>query len=220
MAVMQDEPTMSPSAFNGVIDLSHFDPVADPEAAAAAGIVAVIHKATQGGSFRDDLFLQRRQRFKAAGLRWGSYHFCTTEAPPRQIDNYLAYADPAPDELICLDFEAERGAPAPGLSILVELVAEIRQRTGRLPVIYGGELLRQLAAAGRGDPLLSGCALWVARYSEAPGELPVLWGDWTLWQYTDGTAGPLPHEVAGIGRCDRSLFNGRRDDLLARWPLG
>lgn len=39
----------------------------------------------------------------------------------------------------------------------------------------------------------------------------------TGWQYTDGTSGPQPHTVAGIGNCDPDKFNGAEDQLRALW---
>jgi len=38
-----------------------------------------------------------------------------------------------------------------------------------------------------------------------------------MWQYTDGAVGPEPHEVAGIGHCDRDMFNGAQDQLQKLW---
>jgi lysozyme len=89
-------------------------------------------------------------------------------------------------------------------------------------VLYGGEPLAgaaaELAAAGFG-PVLAHCPLWLARHGEAPPDAPLPWSQWTLWQYTDGALGPEPRTVPGIGPCDRNLFNGTREELLARWPL-
>ena len=56
------------------------------------------------------------------------------------------------------------------------------------------------------------------RFQYGPKPLiPVIWPKWTLWQYTDGAAGPDPHEVDGVGRCDRDQFNGTEQELLAFW---
>jgi lysozyme len=40
-----------------------------------------------------------------------------------------------------------------------------------------------------------------------------------MWQYTNGAAGPQPHEVPGIGRCDRDQFNGDMDALKKLWDV-
>ena len=47
--------------------------------------------------------------------------------------------------------------------------------------------------------------------------VPVNWPTWTMWQYTDGAVGPDPHQVAGIGHCDRDKFNGSEDQLRTLW---
>lgn len=49
--------------------------------------------------------------------------------------------------------------------------------------------------------------------------VPANWPTWTMWQYTDGGIGPLPHTVAGIGRCDRDRFNGNATQLKKLWGV-
>jgi GH25 family lysozyme M1 (1,4-beta-N-acetylmuramidase) len=66
------------------------------------------------------------------------------------------------------------------------------------------------------DPVLVKCWFWLSQYGPTP-VVPPAWPPWTMWQYTDGALGPMPHEVAGIGRCDRDTFNGSADDLASFW---
>jgi lysozyme len=261
--------------FNGVVDLSHHNALADWTALRRAGIAAVIHKATEGATFRDKAFRERRDKARAAGLLWGSYHFSSGRPPADQVANYLEWADPADDELICLDYEPSTSGATMTVEAMVEFVERIEAATGRLPVLYGGHLIREAAAeldaligvakgatprdAGarghapqaaaaraaaandnsstverpadeNGPPgrratataaaaVLARCPLWYARYAPAPIGIPALWPRWTLWQYTDGKAGPEPHEVPGLGPCDRDTFNGTEAELRARWPL-
>lgn len=242
--------------FNGVVDLSHHNALADWTALRRAGIAAVIHKATEGATFRDKAFRERRDKARAAGLLWGSYHFSSGRPPADQVANYLAFADPADDELICLDYEPSTSGATMTVEAMVEFVERIEAATGRYPVIYGGHLIREAAAEldalaggpadengenlaraaandnrstidqpGRGTwataaaAVLARCPLWYARYAPAPIGIPALWPRWTLWQYTDGKAGPEPHEVPGLGFCDRDTFNGTEAELRARWPL-
>jgi len=40
-----------------------------------------------------------------------------------------------------------------------------------------------------------------------------------LRQYTDGEAGPEPHDVNGIGSCDRSQYGGSITQLRRIWPF-
>ena len=233
------EPPAVPG-FNGLVDLSHHNPVADWTALRRAGIVGVIHKATEGATFRDKTFRERRDKARAAGLLWGSYHFSSGLPPADQVANYLDWADPAHDELIALDYEPSTAGRTMTVFGMVEFVERIAEATGRLPVIYGGHLIREAAAeldavaggrdgadagaevgrsAIRAREILARCRLWYARYAPEPIGIPVIWPRWTLWQYSDGTAGPGPHEVPGLGHVDRDTFNGTESELRARWPL-
>ena len=51
-----------------VVDLSHHNDVADFGAVKAAGIAGIIHKATEGVSFTDKLYADRRGRALGVGL--------------------------------------------------------------------------------------------------------------------------------------------------------
>ena len=204
--------------FNGVIDISHHNHVEDFARVRRAGVVAVIHKATEGATFRDRLYAERRAAARAAGLRFGSYHFSSGAPVAAQVENYLAHADPQSDELICLDWEESFSGADMGLAEAEAFVALVRERTGRLPALYGGRHLRE-ACAGVTRSILSGCPLWYARFAPEPKGVPPLWPAWTLWQYTDGASGPEPHEVDGVGPCDRDLFNGTEAEFFARWPF-
>ncbi len=204
--------------FNAIIDLSHHNHVEDFARVRRSGIVAVIHKATEGATFRDPLFLERRDAAKAAGLRFGSYHFSSGVPVESQVENYLAHADPRPDELICLDWEESFAGRDMALVEAEAFVTLVRRRIGRLPVLYGGRRLRE-ACAGVERSVLAKCPLWYARFAPEPKGVPPLWPRWTLWQYTDGASGPAPHEVDGVGPCDRDLFNGTEAEFFARWPF-
>jgi len=97
-------------------------------------------------------------------------------------------------------------------------VEMIRNETGRYPLIYGGAMLRETVGT-QPDPILANCPLWYARYRDRPIGIPTqIWKTYTLWQYSDGNETP-PQLVNGIGRCDRSYFNGTLDELRAQWPF-
>jgi lysozyme len=206
------------AGFNGVIDVSHHQRAVDWHAVRAAGIVAVIHKATEGATFRDPAYADAREAARAAGLLWGSYHYAGTADPALQVENYLDHARPDARDLVCLDYEAGLAGDVMQPGALLRFIELIRARLGRWPVVYGGRLLA-LAAAETDGAVLARCPLWLARYGDAPPDAPPPWRRWTLWQYTDGGDGPEPREVPGIGRCDRDRFNGTREELLAAWPF-
>jgi lysozyme len=208
----------APAGFNGVIDISHHQRAVDWDAVRAAGIVAVIHKASEGATFRDPAYAGRRAAARAAGLLWGSYHYAGTADAALQVEAYLDHARPDTRDLVCLDYEAGLAGDFMQPDALLRFVTLIHACLGRWPVLYGGRLLAHAATETDGA-ILARCPLWLARYGEAPPDVPPPWPRWTLWQYTDGADGPAPREVPGIGRCDRDIFNGTREELLMRWPL-
>ena len=187
----------------------------------AAGIVAIIHKATEESRFKDSEYQNRRAHAKELGFLWGAYHFASGEDVTDQVDNFLSHAQPKDDELVALDFEPSSSGPNMTLEQAHQFVQLVQNELGRFPVVYGGRLLRDTLGLQR-DDLLSKCPLWYARYSgtDTPiGIPPQIWPTFTLWQYTDGNRGSVPHSVDGIGRCDRNRFSGTEDDLRNAWPL-
>ncbi len=210
---------MTVPGFNGVIDISHYQTITNWQSLRNAGVAAIVHKATEGRSYRDQQYPARRDKAKSLGFLWGSYHFSSSASPIQQVQNYLEYAHPADDELICLDYEPSSSGINMTYDQMVEFVELIHQELGRYPVIYGGHLLR-MAVGDVSDSVLAKCPLWYARYASTPIGIPKLWGTYTLWQYTDGNVGPEPHGVNGIGLCDRDTFNGPDEATLRQaWPL-
>lgn len=203
---------------NAVIDLSHHNHVSSFDTVAGAGIIGVIQKATQGFSFKDPTFSTNLKRAKAAGLLVGAYHFGTSGDPTAQAEFFLSSVGDT--SLLVLDFEPNPQGHDMSLLEAEQFVHAIAERTGRYPGLYSGHTIKEaLAAAGitsPGQTELSKCWLWFARYGQPP-LIPKVWDRWTLWQYTDGAAGNEPHEVAGIGRCDRDFFNGTEAELRAFW---
>jgi lysozyme len=202
---------------NTIIDIYHGNSI-DFEEARDGGIVAVIHKATQGVSFRDSRYHERREAARSLGLLWGAYHFSTGASVADQVENFLTHCRPEDDDLISLDWEPSDG-PDMTLAQARSFVQMIRDETGRWPVIYGGHLLRE-SIGHQQDPILRNCPLWYARYASSPIGIPTqVWPTYTLWQYTDGDVGPQPHETPGATGADRNIFQGSTSQLRAQWPF-
>ena len=125
---------------NAVVDLSHHNGTVNLNQAQKAGILGVIHKATQGRAGVDPTYKANRAKAGKEKLLWGAYHFGTGS------DGWF----------------------------------------------------------------------WLAQYGPT-AVVPRNWQTWTFWQYTDGAAGPDPHTVLGIGRCDRDRFQGTPEELVAFW---
>ena len=203
---------------NAVVDLSHHNKISSFSKAAEAGILGVIQKATQGASFKDPTYSTNRKRAIDAGLLFGAYHFGTAGDPQLQADFFLSTATDV--SLLVLDFEPNPQGHDMSLLEAEQFVHHLFTQTGRYPDLYSGHTVKEaLAAAGIADPSqteLSKCWLWFARYGAAP-LVPRIWKQWTMWQYTDGAAGDAPHDVPGIGRCDRNQFAGTAAELKAFW---
>jgi lysozyme len=204
---------------NVVVDISHHNGNVDLGRAQAAGIVGVIHKATQGTSMFDNMYQQNRQKAQAAGLLWGAYHFATAGDGAAQADFFLSKAAADEQTLIVLDYEPNQNSTMT-LDQAKAFVTRVHEVTGRFPGFYSGSLIKEKLGGKPPDPVLSQCFLWLAQYGPAPKNIPATWPDWTMWQYTDGNIGPPPHSVDGIGNCDRDQFNGTIEALRELWGVG
>jgi GH25 family lysozyme M1 (1,4-beta-N-acetylmuramidase) len=202
---------------NNIIDVSHWEAPIDFKKVADSGIIAVVAKATQGAAGVDDTYAKYKKAAASYDLKWGSFHFGTGSEVDVQVDHYLKTVDPEDDELVSLDFEPNPHGPTMTLNQGREFVTLFEHLTGRYPVLYGGHWLKE-SLSGKKDDLLAKCPLWLAQYGPK-AVLPPGWKAYTLWQYTDGKDGPEPHTVAGIGKCDRSQFDGSEADLKKQWPF-
>lgn len=203
---------------NVVVDISHHNGNIDLTKAKVAGIVGVIHKATQGTTMVDNMYQQNRQKAASAGLLWGAYHFGTLGDGAAQADFFLSKANPDEQTMLVLDYEPN-GNSTMTLDQAKAFVSRINEVTGRFPGFYSGSLIKQQLGGKPADPVLSQCFLWIAQYGPAPKNIPATWPTWTLWQYTDGNVGPEPHSVDGIGNCDRDQFNGAIEALQKLWGV-
>lgn len=203
-----------------VIDLSHYETVQDYAKVKADGIVGVIWKATQGSNYQDGTYWKERTRALQAGLLWGSYHFGDMSTVEDQVHNYLAYAKPRPEELICLDYERNKANTMTLLQARawVEDVEKELDRPGQV-VIYSGDLIKE-RLGDKKDEFWGARRLWLAQYGSTP-KVQASWDTYWLWQYTDGDSGPEPHEVHGIsGGIDCSSYEGDPDQLRKEWSGG
>lgn len=203
---------------NSIIDLSHHNKISSFAKVRAAGIQAVIHKATQGIRYKDPTFATNRTKAIAADLKVGAYHFGTAGDAVAQAEHLISVA--GKDSLLVLDFEGNPQGHDMSLEEAEDFVSHIHALTGRYPGLYSGhaikEALTKAGITGSDQTVLSRCWLWIAQYSQRP-LLPKAWNDWTIWQYTDGAAGPEPHTADGVGRCDRNYFNGTNKEFEAFW---
>ena len=203
---------------NAVVDISHHNTLADLTKVQQSGVCGIFNKATQGHSYKDPTYAENKKRIRGANLLFGAYHFGTAGDATAQADFFLSTA--GSDALLVLDFEPNPQGHDMSLLEAEQFVHHVFESTGRYPGLYSGHTIKEaLRAAGITRPEqteLSKCWLWMAQYGRAP-LIPSVWDRWTLWQYTDGALGPEPHQVDGIGRCDRDQFNGDENELRAFW---
>ncbi len=206
---------------NVVIDLSHHQETVDFGQIKGDGIVGVIHKATQGLTYVDKKYAERRDQALAEGLLWGAYHFGVGGDGSDQADFFLENAKPDKGTLIVLDYEPNLTGPTMALNQAREFVEHVDEVVGRYPGLYSGHLIKeQLAGLTPADPVLSNCFLWIAQYNgPKPLNITPTFKTWTFWQYTDGVHGDEPHRVEGVGQCDRNKFNGSLAQLRKLWRV-
>jgi lysozyme len=200
---------------NVVIDLSHHNRVADFQLAKADSILGVIHKATQGFDYVDPKYQSRRPKALQADLMWGAYHFGVGGDGVAQAKHFLEIVQPEPHDLLVLDLEYNPQGRSMNIDEAEEFVEYVNQVTNRWPGLYSGNFLKEILG-NQTDTVLANCWLWFARYGPPP-KVPPAWPTWTMWQYTDGACGDEPHEVQGIGPCDRDKFNGNLAALKKLW---
>jgi lysozyme len=202
-----------------VVDLSHWITSDDYPTVKKSGIVGVIFKATEGQGFTDDTYVQQQKAAKAAGLKWGAYHFADASNTEGQAENFLRFACPDPDEMFVLDWEDNpSGAGKMSKSQAMDWITIVEDALGRPGecVIYGGNTLKELVGD---DPFFGSRRLWLCQYASDP-VLPEAWEDYWLWQFTDGNYGPSPHSVDGIGHCDINSYQGSAQQLIGEWASG
>lgn len=202
-----------------VVDLSHWDPANDYQAVKRDGVVGVIYKATEGTGYTDPTYVAQQQAAKMVGLKWGAYHFATAADVTGQIDNFLTYASPDPDELFCLDWE-DYGTNTMSLENVKIWIAEV-ERVLKRPeqcVLYSGNTAKE-ALGDRNDKFLGARRLWLCQYGTSP-KWQKSWERYWLWQYTDGQVGPTPHSISGIGPCDINSYDFEPERLAAEWATG
>ena len=161
---------------------------------------------------------------RSAGLVLGAYHFLLDHHPgAAQAHYFVEEVNKAGGFAGCVpivDIEREADGTTPGSAQLRDFVAEFRRLVpGREMLIYTGRwywvgILNNPAGADLGR-------LW---HSEYDGITPIdadvaggpelqVYGGWTdalVWQHT--SSGTVP----GVnGNCDRNIFYGTRDELLA-----
>jgi lysozyme len=218
----------------GIVDWHFSDGAYDLVAFKAAGGVAGIVKATEGGDFRDKGFAKAMEACKVAGILRGAYHFANGKTDPaKQADHFLSVVAPYPDALLVLDLESNEKSSFGTMSFArgAAFMQRIHDKTGRWPVFYTYESMLH-AEMRKASPevraVLGRGALWIAKYGSPPKPIPAswcAWADWSMWQYSSGPGnGPsdkvrYPRGVPAFKDPvqDRSAWRGDAESLAVWW---
>lgn len=192
-----------------VIDLSHHNTVSpDLKGAAAAGVIAVIHKMTEGTSMVDEKAKSRKFLADDAGLKFGLYHFLHAGDMKAQAQFFFNKAQGIADDntLWACDFEV----PNVKLSQVADFMEALAALTGKPPVLYSGSFLKDAIGRGESAAELVQYRLWLCHYYGPSYKLPKGWEKYWLWQYSD--KGTVPG--TDVGKTDVNYFEGEDSDLI------
>src|SRR5262245_51669933 len=128
-----------------VLDLSHHNSITSCDTIVGAGIVGIIHKATQGTGFVDDQYLSRARDALNRGLMWGAYHFGDNTNPQAQVDNFLRVVGIDNETLYALDWEDNPGSGGTmSYNTAVEFINLLEKKIGvGRTVIYSGHVAKE-----------------------------------------------------------------------------
>ncbi len=192
-------------------DISHYHVISDIRAAIAAGLPAAICKATEGTAIIDPSYADAKTLCIGNGVLFGAYHFGRAGSGVDQADYFLKFAQPDDHMLVALDWEASMGVAG-----AEQFAQRIHDILGRWPVIYTRKSYAE-PLIGNKSTILTNCPLWVASY-QTSADWPKQWATYAIQQYSNGTDGPTPHGVAGIGAAiDMNRLNPRFGDLATWW---
>lgn len=198
------------------IDISHHQDFPDFAEVKAAGVIALIHKATEGSSYVDPNRARNCYNATAAGIKCCTYHWLSPGSNPRsQMEFFLRTVDPVPGERMVIDYE-EDGCT---LSQLKEAVQALLDDPRELQItIYSGHLLKEQLNGTHDAFLADNTDLWLAQYtSGTPTWSTGTYPQWTLWQYSEsGTVDGITGSLVDLDRFDGS------DAELLQWisPAG
>lgn len=193
------------------IDVSHHQGYIDWDTVANAGVRGMIHKATEGTSFEDDMRAQNCSEALACGLGIATYHWLSPGSDPvDQMAFYIDVVRPCKGERVVIDYE-EDGCT---LGQLHEAVRALLDSELDLKItVYSGHLLKEQLGDTQDEYLAAHTDLWLAQYTSGSISWPEgTYPEWRLWQYSEN--GVIP----GIDDAyvDLNNFNGTEDEFM-KW---
>jgi lysozyme len=172
---------------------------------AAAGYKFAFVKATEGSYYVNPYYPADAAAARRAGLLVAAYHFAVPNDSRAVLQADLATntaGDPTAggqtlplvvdleyDPYASQDGTNECYGLSPGQMVawIAAFVAEVKRRTGQLPVIY--TIQDWWKACTGGSAAFAADPLWVASAGSSP-RLPAGWSSWEYWQYTSAATVP------------------------------
>jgi lysozyme len=191
------------------IDISHHQGFPDFKKVAAAGVLGIIHKATEGSSYVDKNRATNCAAAKAVGLAVSTYHWLSPgSSPSAQMDFYLRAIKPVRGERVIIDYE-QAGCAIHELHEAV--LALINTKLDLRIAVYSGHLLKQQLGNTVDTLLKTSTDLWLAQYTTGSPSWPIgTYTGWALWQYSD--TGTLPGITGAM--VDFNRFNGTNEEFM------
>ena len=175
----------------------------------AAGVGFVFIKATQGQAFQDTAFKNNWALAKSTGILRGAYHYLTGGDIAKQVDNFTAVlTQEAGDLPPVIDFEEGVTGSQPTLEELNRFSKLLEEKTGCVPIIYGGQYLKEQLLKSSDPKDFARYPLWLAQFSATP-VAPKPWDAWSFWQFNDG------YQFSNLPKMSFNIFNGSQEELQA-----
>jgi lysozyme len=194
------------------IDISHHQGYPDFDQVRAAGVLGVIHKATEGTGFIDDARAENLSNAKKAGLAIATYFWIKPGDGRAQAEFYLQTIDPVEGERCVIDYE-EDGCSLTTLKDAVQALLDYRRELQI--TVYSGHLLKEALGDSHDAYLAENTDLWLAQYTSSESNISWPSGtypQWKLWQYSE------TGEIPGIddSYVDLDNYNGSAVEFL-KW---
>src|SRR5262245_51486597 len=201
-----------------VLDISHHNDVTSWDSIRNAGIVGIIHKATEGTSYVDDQYVKRCAPAMRAGLTWGAYHFANGSSVQAQVNHFLSVVGVDDETLYALDWEDDPNGNTMSASQAKEFLQLIGEKIGMYRcVVYSGNTAKSKLGS-KPDEFFGKHRLWLAQYASSGITVQASWDDCWIWQYSDGNVGPGPHGCPGVsGDVDTNSWGGTDQELRDEW---
>ncbi len=137
----------------------------------AAPTTHIYLKVSEGATFVDRTYLDRKAQARAAGAKVGGYHFAGHADPRAEADFFLSKLGTPGDLRPCLDLESGQSR-----QWAEQFVLRCKDKLGYMPVLYGSTSFIQPMRAA--SATLRACPWWRAEFGPNDGQRhPLAGGD-------------------------------------------